>query len=494
MTGTVVRATRAHQALRLVHGRRRASTSRSRRTASTGFSGATAPARPRSCRCSPARTSRTAASSRCSAARRPSTPTCCVACASSRSRSAIPTASTRRTCCKAAPWFFENWDAEFAERLVADFRLPLNRYIKKLSRGQLSAVGVIVGLASRAELTFFDEPYLGLDAVARQIFYDRLLEDYAEHPRTIVLSTHLIDEVANLLEHVILIDQGRILLDRDADEVRGSATTVAGARAAVESFVADRPVIGREGLGGLASVTIDGRLDQADRVRAAELGLELAPVSLQQLIIHMTGTDLTADSTEQGGRSMTAVIDQPIARTEAAVAGPRDLAHRAPARREPLGLLRHPVDHPRRRLGGQRASSRSSSRAPAGAADDLEGMRYSWAVLSPQWYLVAVGVQAIGLTFSFALGFGATRRDFWLGTSVMFVLVAVMFAVSIATLVQTRDRDERLVGRHRTCSTRSGTGRTAGSSTSTRRSRCSSWCSSSARASRPCSCGGACAA
>jgi len=185
---------------------------------------------------------------------------------------------------RAAPWFFEHWDAAFAERLVADFRLPVNRRIKKLSR---------------APITFFDEPYLGLDAVARHIFYDRLLEDYAEHPRTVVLSTHLIDEVANLLEHVILIDQGRILLDRDADDVRGSATTVAGPRAVVEAFVADRPVIGRDSLGGLSSVTIDGRLDQAARIQAAELGLELAPVSLQQLIVHMTGTDLRADSTEQ---------------------------------------------------------------------------------------------------------------------------------------------------------------------------------------------------
>ncbi|GAA2446032.1 ABC transporter ATP-binding protein [Agromyces soli] len=197
-----------------------------------------------------------------------------------------------------APWFFENWDAEFAERLIADFRLPVKRRIKKLSRGQLSAVGVIVGLASRAPLTFFDEPYLGLDAVARHIFYDRLLEDYAEHPRTIVLSTHLIDEVANLLEHVILIDQGRILLDRDAEEVRGQATTIAGARSVVEEFVQGRPIIGREGLGGLASVTIDGRLEREERIRAAELGLELAPVSLQQLIVHLTGADL-AGATEK---------------------------------------------------------------------------------------------------------------------------------------------------------------------------------------------------
>src|SRR5262245_6895425 len=186
----------------------------------------------------------------------------------------------------AASMLFANWDDAFAQSLVDDFGLPRRRRVKKLSRGMLSAVGVIVGLASRAPLTFFDEPYLGLDAVARHIFYDRLLEDYAEHPRTVVLSTHLIDEVANLLEHVILIDQGRILLDSDADEVRGSATTVAGPRAAVEAFVADRPVIGREALGGLASITIDERLETAERVRAAELGLELAPVSLQQLIIH----------------------------------------------------------------------------------------------------------------------------------------------------------------------------------------------------------------
>jgi ABC-type multidrug transport system ATPase subunit len=64
--------------------------------------------------------------------------------------------------------------------------------------------------------------------VARQIFYDRLVEDYSRHPRTIILSSHLIDEVANLLEHVILIDKGRIILDDDAESIRGSAVTVTG--------------------------------------------------------------------------------------------------------------------------------------------------------------------------------------------------------------------------------------------------------------------------
>lgn len=188
---------------------------------------------------------------------------------------------------RSAPWFFPNWDADFAAQLVDEFRLPTNRRIKKLSRGQLSAVGVIVGLASRAPLTFFDEPYLGLDAVARQLFYDRLLADYAEHPRTVILSTHLIDEVSNLLEHVIVIDKGRIIIDEGAEELRGSVSNVVGTSAAVEKFAAGREVLHREGIGGLASVTLSS-LSDADRAAARTAGLELSPVSLQQLIIRKT--------------------------------------------------------------------------------------------------------------------------------------------------------------------------------------------------------------
>ena len=95
----------------------------------------------------------------------------------------------------------------------ADFDLPAKRPVKKLSRGMTRRSGSIIGLAVPGPLTLFDEPYLGLDAVARQLFYDRLLADYAEHPRTVVLSTHLIEEIAGLLEHVLLIDRGRVLLD-----------------------------------------------------------------------------------------------------------------------------------------------------------------------------------------------------------------------------------------------------------------------------------------
>lgn len=189
---------------------------------------------------------------------------------------------------KAAAMFFENWDEQLAQDLAQAFALPLKRRIKKLSRGQLSAVGVIIGMASRAEITFFDEPYLGLDAVARQIFYDRLVQDFAEYPRTIVLSSHLIDEVANLLEHVIVIDKGKIVIDSDAEELRGAAVTVTGEAAKVQEFIGSAEVLHRDALGALASVTIKAQLDTGQRDTAKLMGLDLSPVSLQQLVVRST--------------------------------------------------------------------------------------------------------------------------------------------------------------------------------------------------------------
>lgn len=199
-----------------------------------------------------------------------------------------PDSFTAEHAFKSAALFFANWNQDLADRLARDFQVPSRRNIKKLSRGQLSAVGVIIGLASRAELTFFDEPYLGLDAVARQLFYDRLVEDYSRHPRTIVLSSHLIDEVANLLEHVIVIDQGRIIMDDDADAIRGSAFTVVGSAEKVRTFLGNHEVVHTDNFASLASVTALGTLTEREMQAAAEQGLELAPVSLQQLIVRKT--------------------------------------------------------------------------------------------------------------------------------------------------------------------------------------------------------------
>jgi ABC-2 type transport system ATP-binding protein len=190
---------------------------------------------------------------------------------------------------RAASWFYPRWSGDLADSLLADFGLPRNRAIKKLSRGMRSALGIVIGLAARAEVTLFDEPYAGLDAVARQVFYDRLLADYAAYPRTVLLSTHLIDEAAGLLERVIVIDRGRIVLEAATDDLRGVATTVSGPALAVQDFTAGHPVWNRRRVASQESVVMICPLDEADRIRARSLRLDLRPLTLQQLVVQASG-------------------------------------------------------------------------------------------------------------------------------------------------------------------------------------------------------------
>jgi ABC-2 type transport system ATP-binding protein len=188
-----------------------------------------------------------------------------------------------------ASWFYPNWSHELAGALLEDFDLPLNRKVRKLSRGMRSALGIVIGLASRAEVTLFDEPYAGLDPVARQLFYDRLLADYAEHPRTILLSTHLIDEAAGLFERVVVLDRGQTVLNTAADDLRGAATSVSGPAIAVAEFTAGRSVWNRRRIASQESAVVAGTLDETDRARAAALHLHLEPLSLQQVVVEAAG-------------------------------------------------------------------------------------------------------------------------------------------------------------------------------------------------------------
>lgn len=180
------------------------------------------------------------------------------------------------------------FDRAFAAELMELFELDPRSKPSKLSRGKKSAFGITIGLASRAPLTVLDEVHLGLDAPSRYAFYDTLLADYLAHPRTIVLSSHLIEEIERLLEDVVVLDHGRVLLTQDADSLRAEGVSVTGPQDAVDAFVAGRTVLGTQRLGRTAQVTVRGVLTDADVARARATGLELGPVPLQDLFVHLT--------------------------------------------------------------------------------------------------------------------------------------------------------------------------------------------------------------
>lgn len=180
------------------------------------------------------------------------------------------------------------WDATFASALVDRLRLPLRARLGELSRGQRSALGITLGLASRAPVTMFDESYLGMDAPARYAFYEALLADFMDHPRTFVISTHLIEEVSSLFEEVVIIDEGRLVLHDDAEHLRSRGATVVGPADAVDRFTSGLTVLGEKQLGPTKAATVYGGLDDRHQAAAEAAGIELGPVALQDLFVHLT--------------------------------------------------------------------------------------------------------------------------------------------------------------------------------------------------------------
>ncbi|MGK5678802.1 ABC transporter ATP-binding protein [Actinoplanes sp. URMC 104] len=186
------------------------------------------------------------------------------------------------------------WDAAYAAKLLGLFELDTRKRVSALSRGQRSMLGVTLGLASRAPLTILDESYLGMDAVARTLFYRELLADYLAHPRTIILSTHLIEEVAELFERVVIMDRGRILLHDETDALRGRGVTVTGPVSLVTEFAAGHTVLGEQTLGGVRALTLDGPLDPDEIARGERDGLAFGPLGIQDLFVHLTSQPLEA--------------------------------------------------------------------------------------------------------------------------------------------------------------------------------------------------------
>lgn len=181
-----------------------------------------------------------------------------------------------------------NFDRDYANHLVQKFQLPINKPLKKFSKGMQSAVNVIVGLASRTPITIFDEAYNGMDAPTREIFYQELLAEQAENPRMMILSTHLVSEMDYLFDEVLILNKGKLIMHEEYEDIITKGASITGEAASVERFVQGKNPLNTKQLGNTKSVMIYGELGDAERKAAQIMGLEVGPVSLQDLFIHLT--------------------------------------------------------------------------------------------------------------------------------------------------------------------------------------------------------------
>ena len=189
---------------------------------------------------------------------------------------------------KAARTYFPDYDKAIEERLIKEFELDVKKRLAKLSKGMLSMVTIIVALASKSEYTFFDEPVAGLDVVARDTFYKILLEEFAESGRTFVISTHIIEEAADIFEEVLFLDKGNIILKENTQELVGRTVHVSGVSEEVDKIMEGKKTYHVETIGRSKAATV--MLEPGEELKNSA-DITVQPMNLQQIFVAMCGKE-----------------------------------------------------------------------------------------------------------------------------------------------------------------------------------------------------------
>ncbi|KQY79917.1 multidrug ABC transporter ATP-binding protein [Paenibacillus sp. Root52] len=185
-------------------------------------------------------------------------------------------------------YFHSSWDQDLAERLIEMFELPTKKKIATFSKGMNSAAQMILGLASKADVTILDEPTNGLDAEKRKYFYRALLDSYEDHPRLILVSSHHIEEIQPLCESLIVLHDGEILIHQQMEEIREQGILLTGSIQDVNEVVQHAKVLESSELGSTLKVMIDAPYSAEWKELARDHRLSIEKATLQDYLINIT--------------------------------------------------------------------------------------------------------------------------------------------------------------------------------------------------------------
>jgi ABC-2 type transport system ATP-binding protein len=191
--------------------------------------------------------------------------------------------------------FYPNWDMKLAGNLFDYFSLDLKQNHSGLSKGMKNTFNAIFGLAARCPLTIFDEPTNGMDAGVRKDFYRALLKDYIANPRTIIISSHHLNEVEDILEDILLLKDGKQFLHMPIEELREYAVVVSGKEEPMKNWLRGHEVFHRSNTEfGRTYAVIRNDLSDDQIASAMKNSLEFSTVSNEDLCLYLT-------SQEKGG-------------------------------------------------------------------------------------------------------------------------------------------------------------------------------------------------
>ena len=183
---------------------------------------------------------------------------------------------------------YEHFDFKNAEQMLTDFKLDQNEIFTNLSTGQRTAAKLVVALNVNADYILLDEPVLGLDANHRELFYKELIKAFQNKPRTFVLSTHLIEEIQQLVEHVIIINDHQIIEDADVESLLKKAYAISGPAKDVDTYTDGLNVLYTETMGSIKTTYV---FDGLDEQRVIPDRVKIDHYDLQHLFIYLTNGD-----------------------------------------------------------------------------------------------------------------------------------------------------------------------------------------------------------
>ncbi len=181
--------------------------------------------------------------------------------------------------------FYPDFDMQKALKYCDDFGIDSGKKFSALSTGYKNILKLIITLCQDLPYLIFDEPVVGLDAYHRDLFYRLLMECYGEGERTIILATHLIEEVQSIVEEVVIVDKGKVLLFDSVENITQNGYSVAGTPKAVDEFIAGKNVIDCESISGMKIAYIMGESLPSD----APQNLTFSTLNLQKIFVKLTG-------------------------------------------------------------------------------------------------------------------------------------------------------------------------------------------------------------
>ena len=193
-----------------------------------------------------------------------------------------------RTILTAYKTMFAGFDTEFADKLMKYFDLGGKMKYHSLSQGMGSIFNFLCALSCRTPITMLDEPVLGMDVTVRKAAYEILLRDFTEHPRTFIISSHLLSEIEGTLSDILLIEQGKAVLNCSIDDVRQSAYRVDGNAVALDSYLSGKKIIARKTSEIVSFAVIYERLTESAAESAKRQGLTVSSVKAEDVCVYLT--------------------------------------------------------------------------------------------------------------------------------------------------------------------------------------------------------------